>query len=149
MKRSGLAPTATIRELKHLYAREMEIPVIKQSIDEEDALLVLQVATALPLTLLFVLLDSMRSVIEQMKKNGDDLDAVDCIFYYRSWSAFPVAVLWLLMPIVCFVLQSSNLRTHLDSTGAALAALFTCAVPILALLCIHRGWKARRAYFAP
>ena len=149
ISRSGLPPTATIRELKHHYSGEMEVPILKQSIEPEDATVVMAVATVFPLALLYVLFDSMRKVLRKMKFDGEDIDPLDCILFYRSWSAIPVTVVWLILPLALFASQFQKLWIHIDSTPSAIAFLFSCIVPILSLGCLFQGLMARRIYLVP
>jgi hypothetical protein len=149
ISRAGLSSKATILELKHHYSGDIEVPILKQSIEPEDATVVMEVATVFPLALLFVLFDTMRRVLKKMKDDGEDIDPLDCIFFYRSWSAIPVSIIWLILPLALFASRFQQLWTHLENTQTWVAFLFACLSPVLALACLLQGFMARRVYLSP
>jgi hypothetical protein len=148
-RRSGLPATATIRDLKRHYSREVEVPVLKQSIEPNDVILVLELATVFPLAILFVLLDSMTLVLRKVKGDGKSIDPLDCIFFYRSWSAIPVSVIWLLSPLGLMLSQAIPIYLTHDSIEAVIAyRLVFWSILVLVPACLFRAWTARSVYLA-
>jgi hypothetical protein len=148
-QRSGLAPTATVRELKNANEHPLELPAIKQSINPEDAGFVLQAALLFPLALLMVLLDSMPNVLAQMKANGEDIGVADCVFFYRSWLSFPIGVLWLLFPALCILLEGWNHPALRYGEASNPEKVVHWVTFILVGWCIVRAWKSRKVYWLP
>ena len=111
--------------------------------------MVLEVATVFPLSFLFVLFHSMRKDLRKMKEDRADIDTLDCIFFYRSWTAIPVSIIWLMLPVALLAGQYEALFKRLDSAPSTVAFLFTWLLPIPALSSLYQGCRTRWLYLAP
>jgi hypothetical protein len=149
IKRSGLPQTATVRELKHHYSGELEVPILKQSMEPKDATPVLALATDFPLAMLFVLLDSMCGLLRKVKNERKGIAPLDCIFFYRSWTAIPLGLAWLLLPFVCMADEMPTIYQNAITTQAIFVQrIIFWTIPFLVGFCIHRAWLARQLYLA-
>jgi len=97
----GMQPTNTVLDLQKTFAREIDIPLVKQHLDVADVFSPLCVVVIALLAYIAMLMNSLSILVsEKVITEVDNLEPLDFVLLYRSKWAYWIGVPWMLLPVL-------------------------------------------------